>query len=57
MAYYHVCPDCGGNLDPGEKCDCQKEKERKQKRTSKLYRQETRSGQFVFDWSAGKVKA
>ena len=21
--YYHTCPDCGANLDPGEKCDCQ----------------------------------
>ena len=26
MAYYRTCPLCGGNLDPGEKCDCQKEK-------------------------------
>ena len=23
MAYYNICPDCGSNLDPGEKCDCQ----------------------------------
>ncbi len=22
MAYYHVCPFCGANLDPGEHCDC-----------------------------------
>ncbi len=22
MAYYTVCPCCGANLDPGEKCDC-----------------------------------
>ena len=21
--YYHTCLDCGANLDPGEKCDCQ----------------------------------
>ena len=20
--YYRTCPDCGANLDPGEKCDC-----------------------------------
>lgn len=20
--YYRVCPDCGCNLDPGERCDC-----------------------------------
>ena len=19
---FHTCPDCGANLDPGEKCDC-----------------------------------
>lgn len=23
--YYHTCPYCGANLDPGESCDCQKE--------------------------------
>ncbi len=22
MAYYHTCPRCGANLDPGEKCEC-----------------------------------
>lgn len=22
MAYYHTCPHCGANLDPGERCDC-----------------------------------
>jgi len=21
--YYSVCPFCGANLDPGERCDCQ----------------------------------
>lgn len=21
--YYHTCPYCGANLDPGETCDCQ----------------------------------
>jgi len=20
--YYWTCPDCGSNLDPGERCDC-----------------------------------
>ena len=24
--YYRVCKHCGSNLDPGEKCDCQKDK-------------------------------
>lgn len=21
--YYHTCPICGANLDPGEPCECQ----------------------------------
>ncbi len=25
--YYNECPFCGCNLDPGEACDCQKEKD------------------------------
>ena len=28
MGFYKECPDCGANLDPGEKCDCRREKER-----------------------------
>lgn len=26
MPYYKPCPNCGANLDPGEKCDCQNKK-------------------------------
>lgn len=26
MALYHTCDYCGSNLDPGERCDCGKEK-------------------------------
>lgn len=22
MPFYKICPDCGANLDPGERCDC-----------------------------------
>ena len=25
--YYRTCPDCGCNLDPGERCDCQSERD------------------------------
>lgn len=24
--FYWICPKCGAHLDPGEKCDCDKEK-------------------------------
>lgn len=27
MSFYRTCPDCGANLDPGEPCDCQAQKE------------------------------
>lgn len=26
MSYYKTCPNCGARLDPGERCDCDKEK-------------------------------
>lgn len=26
MGYYRICPHCGSHLDPGESCDCIKEK-------------------------------
>ncbi len=26
---YYTCPECGQNLDPGEKCDCQREGNKK----------------------------
>lgn len=25
MPYYKTCPYCGAALDPGERCDCEKE--------------------------------
>lgn len=31
MAYYNTCPYCGSNLDPGERCDCLEEREKKEK--------------------------
>ena len=31
MAYYNTCPNCGANLDPGESCDCIKEKEKRER--------------------------
>lgn len=31
--YRKTCPDCGANLDPGEKCDCNKEVKRDNNKT------------------------
>lgn len=25
--YFNICPICGANLDPGERCDCQEKEE------------------------------
>lgn len=38
MAYYNVCPHCGCNLDPGEKCDCESIKAREQETRCKGFR-------------------
>lgn len=59
MAYYKVCPDCGSNLDPGEKCDCEAEKIRKQKSDNAYYRQHLRADEkggqlaFAFEYRKG----
>lgn len=39
MGYFNVCPKCGANLDPGERCDCVKEQEKKKNRLSAMFRQ------------------
>lgn len=39
MAYYNVCPHCGCNLDPGEKCDCESIKAREQETSRAFYSQ------------------
>lgn len=55
MSYYNVCPNCGSNLDPGERCDCGKEKEKEQEFFRRHLKMESRNGQlaFVFDSREG----
>lgn len=59
MAYYNVCPDCGSNLDPGERCDCQNIRAKEQGKNrlffSQMLRTEKSSGQmsFAFEHSGG----
>lgn len=47
MAYYNVCPRCGNNLDPGEKCTCLEEKEGQRDFFSRCLVR-TGSGQLAF---------
>lgn len=59
MAYYKICSNCGCNLDPGERCDCEKEKEEKQELSRQYFNQHLRIdgkvGQlaFAFDGPRG----
>lgn len=31
VAYYNICPRCGSHLDPGERCDCERQAEKIEK--------------------------
>ena len=33
---YYECPYCGAHLDPGEKCDCEEEREMIESREEEL---------------------
>lgn len=49
MAYFNTCPKCGCNLDPGEKCDCENEKQKLDDFMEQYMRVGT-AGQFTFAW-------
>lgn len=43
--YYYICPYCGAFLDPGERCDCEKQKAARQdQRVREQDPEEKRSG-------------
>lgn len=48
MAYYSVCSSCGCNLDPDEKCDCEKKKEEAKERFNKIVKVTPETGQLKF---------
>lgn len=35
MAFYRICPYCHAHLDPGEVCDCQLDREHKEREQRK----------------------
>lgn len=49
MAFYNTCPVCGANLDPGESCDCQEEKELEAKKIQSMIKVE-KNGQMQFNF-------
>ncbi len=56
MAYYRICSDCGAALDPGEKCDCQEEKERKQEFFRQHLKMEPGARQLAFVFDSEEVR-
>ena len=60
MAYFRVCPNCGSNLDPGEKCDCEewaaKDQERKRKAAQAMHNAvclPNQTNQYTFKMAVG----
>ncbi|MCM1223749.1 MAG: hypothetical protein NC548_55790 [Lachnospiraceae bacterium] len=45
-AMYYTCPNCGANLDAGEKCDCKDRAEEKLKKSVLHMEVEPRTGQL-----------
>lgn len=56
MAYYHVCPKCGCNLDPGEKCDCESEKSKREHFYMDRTKMNPITGQMAFWWDGKDVQ-
>lgn len=50
MAYYKICSDCGATLDPGEKCDCQEDRQNQSDFFAQHIKVGSKSGQMVFCW-------
>ncbi len=52
MAYYRICQNCGCSLDPGEKCDCQEEKQKQSDFFAQHIKVSPKSGQMAFCWDS-----
>lgn len=50
MAYFRVCPNCGDNLDPGERCDCEREKQKREEKAQRMLFVD-RNGQMTFNFT------
>lgn len=48
MAYYKICPRCGAHLDPGEPCDCEDEKKKREEFFEENLQVVPETGQMAF---------
>lgn len=46
MAYYNVCSRCRAALDPGERCDCENEQEKRSGAFDRKIRLDRVTGQY-----------
>lgn len=46
MAYYDTCDKCGGTLDPGERCTCESEQEKRSEFFERRMMANHRTGQY-----------
>lgn len=56
MAFYHTCPLCGCNLDPGERCDCESEAAERERLFMENTRMNPITGQMSFNWDGKESK-
>lgn len=47
MGKFWTCPDCGANLDPGERCDCRENVAESRKSAAWLVEEELGTGQYA----------
>lgn len=48
MAFFRTCPRCGANLDPGERCDCEKAEKERDDTYAQMIRVDSKTGQLTF---------
>lgn len=57
MPYYNTCSWCGSNLDPGERCNCQKERHIRQMQLEQLFSIEDSGQMYIRSMEHEKIRA
>ena len=56
MAYFYTCPNCGCNLDPGEKCGCKSEAANRERLFMESTRTDPITGQISFNYDGKSME-